>query len=138
MLLAVLASGFFGLVAGLYIGTLWGVFGERQAAEGRICRALRMAERRRKAMAGYGLDLDSQLAAAARREQMEFHSHLATYRRFESRLKALRSERGPEILFWSTYYAAEENSLLDKMEDEWACLTEDERDMLRAEGPQTQ
>jgi hypothetical protein len=135
MLLAVVTSGFFGLAAGLYIGTLWGVFGEREAAEDRICRTLRMAEHRRQAMAGYGLDLDSQLAAEARREQMEYDSHLAEYRRLESRLKALRSEARAGT---SLVRAMKENSLLDKMEDEWSYLTEDERDMLRADGPQTQ
>jgi hypothetical protein len=137
VLLAVVTYGLLGLVVGLYIGTFWGEAHERQAAEDRICRALRMAERRRQAMAGYGLDLDSQIAAAARGEQMEINWHLATYKRLESRLKALRSKQGPEIL-WSAHYVAENNFLLDKMEDEWSYLTEDERGMLRAEGPQTQ
>lgn len=137
MFLAVLASELMGLIAGLCIGIIWGEIRERDAADERVCRALRMAERRRKAMAGYGLDLDSQLAAAARGERMEFHSHLATYRRLESRLKAIRSKQGHELVSaWAWASGSEENSLLDKMEDEWKYLTEDERDMLRAEGPQ--
>ena len=62
---------------------------------------------------------------------------LENYRILEARLRAIRTS--PEAKELTDVYGLdlepEEDAILDQMDEEWDTLTDEERDLLRSEGP---